>query len=181
MTVTIVPTVANTTPISTVAGRTGAVVVASADIADLLTANQLSAYGAGTVYTITNAAAAIVMGTTSPALTINKPGTYKIDFRARIENVGATFAATRLLTLKLNRTNNTPADLTNGTILFNTPVITLLTSTLCVLDGSVIYTTTNSDDAIVLSSLISVVPSAGSITVNEASIVATRLQQAGGA
>lgn len=141
-----------------------------------LSSNPLSVFAAGTVYTLTNAAAAVDFGTTDPALTITAPGTYLITARARIENVGATFAATRLLTLKLRRTNNTAADLTNGAALFNTPVITALTSTLTTLTWSVTYTTANSDDAIAMFALIGTVPSAGSCTIDEASIVAVRLQ-----
>lgn len=143
----------------------------------LISANQKSAFGTGTAYTVTNAAAAIVLGTTSPTVTLDQDGTYLIIARARYELVGATFAASRLLTLKLNRTNNTPADLTNGTVLYNTPIVTTLTSTLTELTIMAIYTTTNIDDVIVLSTLVGTVPSAGSLTVNEASIVAHRLQQ----
>ncbi len=155
-------------------GRGG---VSQDDGAALVTANQKTAYGIGTVYTVTNASAAIVMGTTSPTITIDSPGTYLLIARARFENVGATFAASRLLTLKLNRTNNTPADLTNATSLYNTPIITTLTSSLTELNIMATYTTTNTDDVVVLSTLIGTVPSAGSLTVNEASIIAIRLQQ----
>lgn len=155
-------------------GRGG---VSQDDGATLITANQKSAFGTGSAYTVTNAAAAIVLGTTSPTITIDQSGTYLIISRARYELVGATFAATRLLTLKLNRTNNTPADLTNATSVFNTPVATLLTSTLTELTVHALYTTTNSDDVIVASTLVGTVPSAGSLTVNEASIIAIRLQQ----
>src|SRR4051812_17547920 len=98
MTVSINSLAALNDGISTVAGRSGAVVITSADLADLLTANQKSVYAAGTVYTLTNAAAAVAFGTTSPAITLDKAGTYKIDYKARVENVGATFAASRLLT-----------------------------------------------------------------------------------
>jgi hypothetical protein len=141
------------------------------------TANQQSAHAAGTAYTLTNAAAAIDFGTTDPGITLDHAGTYLINCRARFENVGATFSASRLLTAKLRRTNNTPADVTNGAALLNTPIITTLTSTLCTLNWTVIYTTANSDDALALFADLSVVPSAGSCTVNEASIVAVRLQQ----
>lgn len=141
-----------------------------------LSSNPISAFAAGTVYTLTNASAAVAFGTTSPSVVLTAPGTYLINVRARVENVGATFAATRLLTLKLRRTNNTAADLTNGAALFNTPVITLLTNSLIALSWSVLYTTSNSDDAIALFGLLNTVPSAGTCTVDEASIVAVRLQ-----
>ena len=155
-------------------GRGG---VSQDDGATLVTANQKTSYAAGTVYTVTNTAAAIDFGTTDPAITIDSPGTYLILARARFENVGATFAASRLLTLKLRRTNNTAADLTGGTSLYNTPIITTLTSSLTELTIQAVYTTTNSDDIIALFTLIGTVPSAGSLTVDEASIIAYRLQQ----
>ncbi len=125
---------------------------------------------------MTNAAALLDFGTTDPTVTLDLAGTYKIDFRARFENVGATFAASRLLTLKLRKTSGTPADVTNSTVLFNTPIITTLTSTLCTLNGSVIYTAT-AGDVLSLYGLIGTVPSAGTLTCDEASIVAFRLQQ----
>lgn len=141
-----------------------------------LSSNPLSAYAAGTVYTLTNASAAVAFGTTSPSITITAPGTYLITARARVENVAATFAASRLLTIKLRRTNNTAADVTNGAALFNTPIITLLTSSLIALTWSTTYVTTNSDDVIAMYALIGTVPSAGTCTIDEASIVAVRLQ-----
>lgn len=159
---------------SGISGRSGVSVDGGAA---LTTANQLSSYGTGSAYTVTNAAAAIVMGTTSPTITVNQPGTYLIIARARYELVGATFAASRLVTLKLNRTNNSAADLTGGTSLYNTPIVTTLTNTMTELTVNAIYTTTNTDDVIVLSTLVGTVPSAGSLTVNEASIIAIRLQQ----
>lgn len=150
----------------------------STDISDgLTTANQKTVFAAGTVYTMTNSSAAVTFGTTSPAITIDSPGTYLIFARARYELVGATFAATRITTLKLRRTNNTAADLTNGSIAFNTPVVTLLSNTMATPTIMTTYTTTNSDDIIALFSDVGTVPSAGTLTIDEASIVAIRLQQ----
>lgn len=143
----------------------------------LTTANQAAAYSAGTVYTLTDTAAAVAFGTTSPAISIDEPGTYLIIARACLENVGSTFAASRVLTMKLRRTNNTAADIPNGTITFNTPIITLLTSTLTQMNIIALYTTSNSDDAIALFASLGTLPSAGTVTVDEASIVAIRLQQ----
>lgn len=157
-----------------VSGRSG---VSQDDGSNLITANQKSVFSAGTVFTLTDSAAAVTFGTTSPAITLDKPGTYLITARARFENVGATFAATRPITLKLRRTNNTASDITNGTIVYNTPVITSLTSTLTERNITTIYTTTNSDDAIALYSHVGTLPSAGTVTIDEASIVAFRLQQ----
>lgn len=146
-----------------------------ADLQALASPQIFTSFAAGTAYTLTNTATAMAFGTTSPSITITAPGTYLIIAKARFENVGATFAATRLLTCKLRRTNNTPADLTGGSALFNTPVITALTSTLTPVDIITTYTTANSDDVVSLFGDLGTVPSAGSVTCNEASIVAVRM------
>lgn len=143
----------------------------------LLSANQLSVYSAGTVYTLTATPALVDFGTTDPSLTLSAAGTYLIMARARIDSVGATFATARVLTTKLRRTNNTAADVTNGAATLTTGVVTTLTGQLGAPSWWAIYTTTNSDDIIQMFGDVSVLPSAGSVTVNEASIVAIRLQQ----
>lgn len=148
---------------------------ADSDLNILADPKLLSVYAAGTVYTLTNAAAAIDFGTTDPSLTLTGAGKYLIKGRARFEAVGATFGATQAITLKLRRTNNTPADLTSGSGIFNVPVMTTLTNTIGYIDVEVIYTTANADDVIALFGHIAVLPSAGSVTVDAASIIAVRL------
>lgn len=137
---------------------------------------SLSVYAAGTAYQLTNTAALLNFGTTDPSLTITSAGVWLLLSRVRIDYTGATFAAVRTGALKLRRTNNTAADITNSPCGFLTDIITTLTYTL----GSfnlppIIYTTTNSDDVIEIWGSISVVPTAGSIDASEAEIVAIKL------
>lgn len=138
--------------------------------------HSLSVYAAGTVYSLTNVAAALVFGTTSPALVINKAGTYLIMGTVNLEYVGATFAANRTATIKLRRTNNTPADLTGGTVTLGTNIVTTVSGVLSIVAFQpVIYSTVNTDDAITIFGDVSVAPSAGSLDATQASIVAIRL------
>ena len=135
-----------------------------------------SAYSAGTIYSLTATPAAIDFGTTDPSITITSPGTYLIFSRVRTDYNAATFLAVRTATYKLRRTNNTAADLTNSTTALKTSIITALTSTAETIDlPAVIYTTTNSDDVVTIFGDISVLPTAGSIDVSEASLVAFKL------
>lgn len=137
---------------------------------------NLTVYAAGTVYSLTNTAALIDFGTTDPSLVITAPGVWLILARARIDYTGATFAAVRTGALKLRRTNNTAADVSNSPCGFLTDIITTLTYTLGTFNlPPVIYTTTNSDDIIQLWGSISTVPSAGTLDVSEASVVAIKL------
>ncbi len=146
--------------------------------ANFVTAHQLSVFAAGTAYSLTNTQAALTFGTTSPSLTLNAAGTYLIFARVRLDYNGATFAANRTATLKLRRTNNTPADLTSGSIAALTQIITTLSFTMG--DYSwmpAFYTTANTNDAISIFGALDVVPTAGSLDAVEAQIMAIRLQQ----
>lgn len=135
-----------------------------------------SAYSAGTVYTLTATPAAVDFGTTDPVITLTQPGTWMIFGRAKVDYVGSTFAAVRAVTIKLRRTNNTAADLTSGTVVQSTNIITTLTYTMGeFVIPPIVYTTTNADDAITIFSDVAVLPTAGTITVSEASIVAVRI------
>src|SRR6185436_4651175 len=138
--------------------------------------NQLSVYAAGTAYTLTNASAAVDFGTTDPIFTITAAGTYLLRGKVQVELFGATFAANRTLTIKLRRTNNTAADVANSTVSYTVPVVTTITNTLAVIDlPEVFYPTALATDTITLFADISVVPSAGTITISAASITAVRL------
>jgi hypothetical protein len=134
----------------------------------------LSVYSAGTAYTLTAVSAALDFGTTDPSLVLNKAGTYLLLGRVNLQANAATFAASRTVTLKLRRTNNTPADLISQATA--TPIITTQTQTIGVFNlPPVIYTTAVLTDAITIFGDVSVIPSAGTLTATEASIVAIRL------
>ena len=139
-------------------------------------ATTFAAYASGIVYALTATSALLDFGTTDPSITIAIPGTYIINARIRVDYNAATFAAVRTVTLKLRRTNNTAADLTNGSAAFKTEIITTLTYTGEIVSiPLVIYTTLNSDDIIQIFGSIDVVPSAGSIDCAEAEIIAVKI------
>lgn len=136
----------------------------------------LSVYGAGTAYQLTATAAKVDLGTTDPSLTITAAGTYLLLAQFRIDYTGATFAASRSVTMKLRRTNNTAADITNASTSLGTAVVTTFTGTF---DTGVIwipvYVTANANDVIEMWGSVSVVPTAGSLDVVNASIVALKI------
>lgn len=134
------------------------------------------AYAAGTAYSLTATPAGVVLGTTSPSITILVPGTYRIRGRVLLQNNGATFAANRTITLKFRRTNNTAGDLTNGSMTVLSGIITIITGPGgVVVLPEVVYTTTNADDVITIFGDVSVVPTAGSLDVVGGSIHAVRV------
>ncbi len=138
--------------------------------------SNIKAYAAGTAYSFTNTQAALTFGTTQPAITVSIAGTYLLLAVVRTDLNGATFAATRNLTLKLRRTNNTAADVTSSSTTFATPVVTLISDTMATISlPPVIYTTANTDDAVTIFGALNTVPSAGSLDAVEASLVAIRL------
>lgn len=141
--------------------------------------NQTTIAAAGTAYSLTATPAALDFGTTDPAITLTKPGTYLLLARAQLKYNGATFAANRTVTLKLRRTNNGAGDLGGlGTITATTGIVTTITESFLDLTWHTTYQTVNSnDDAITIFGDVSVVPSAGSLDVVEASILALRIQQ----
>lgn len=103
-----------------------------------------ASYLTGTAYTITNTAAAVTGGTTSPTVTLTVAGTYKIIGRFQLAYAAAT-VATETLTIKLRRTNNTAADLTNGSTVIDLPVATTLTYTYGQVSIEVQYAATAGD------------------------------------
>jgi len=133
-------------------------------------------YGSGTAYPLTTTPALLALGTVVPRITLTTAGVWLLQGRARIDYVGATFAANRTVSLKLYRTNNTPGDIANSLCGFVTQIITTLTYTAYIVEfPPVAYTTAVITDIIEAWGSIDVLPSAGTITAVEASITATYL------
>lgn len=140
------------------------------------TKTTFTSYAAGTAYSLTATAAQVVFGTTSPAITLTSAGTYLILSRAKVDYNAATFAAVRTATMKLRRTNNTAADVSGASTTVATQILTLLTFTAAsAVLPPVFYTTTNTDDVIQMYGSISVLPTAGTMDVTSAEIVAVKL------
>ena len=167
-------------------GAANVLTLAAGDSFDVLTGEirtagnrvgyNLSAYGVGTAYALTNTAAAIDFGTTDPVIVLDKAGTYLILGHVNLAYNAATVAA-ETASIKVRRTNNTAADLSVVPVL-DLPTSTLLTHTYEIVPiPPFVYTTTATDDSITLFANVSAALSAGSIdaTAIGTSIVAVRL------
>lgn len=137
--------------------------------------NKSDSTSVGSAYSLTNSSAALDFGTTDPSVILDEPGTYLIFARADINYAASTFLAVRDVTLKLRRTNNTAEDLTNAAIVLKTDIITTLTYSFANPCWWAVYTTANSDDIITIFGDVSVVPSAGALSVINASLVAIKI------
>lgn len=137
---------------------------------------SLITYATGTVYSLTNTDAAVTFGTTSPSITIDKTGTYLIYAVGQLKYNAATFAGTQTATIHLHRTNETPADITSATTTLQLKIITAITDNAGTFyTAPVLYTTSNTDDAIAVYGSLSASTGAGTVDVTQATIIATRL------
>lgn len=137
---------------------------------------DVTAYGAGTAYALTDTAAAIDFGTTDPAIVVDAAGTYLIMGQVNLAYNGATVAA-ETATIKVRRTNNTAADI-SAVVVLDLPAATTLTHTYGVfVIPPFVYTTANTDDAVTLFGNVSAALGAGTIdaTAIGTSLVAIRL------
>ena len=155
-------------------------IVRASSIGDALTfaalhANDVSVNATGTQYTLTASDAAVTFGTTSPAITIAAAGTWQITAQMRYDNVGATYAASRNIFGQIERTNNTPGVIAASGMVYTTGTVTAVTNTLGFASTTLLYTTSNTNDALALFCSVSVLPTAGSTIVGNAKITAIRL------
>lgn len=135
----------------------------------------ITANGAGTAYTLTATPAALDFGTTDPSVTLAQTGTYLIIGSVNVKYTGATFAASRTVTLKWRRTNNTATDLGTATPTL-TDIITALTYTFGVVPLSPLIYTAAAGDVVTIFGDVSVLPTAGAIDCVGAEIYAIRLK-----
>lgn len=136
--------------------------------------SSLSVYASGTPPALTATPGLLDFGTTDPTLVITSPGTWLLFCNIRLDYAAATFASSRTIALKVRRTNNTAADVTNATAGGETGVITTTTKTENY-PIIVSYTTANSDDLLELWGSVSVAPSAGDLTAAGAFIMALKI------
>ena len=135
--------------------------------------DPIAAYASGTAYTVTTVDSPVVFGTSQPAISLTRAGYWRLTARVKLNYVGATFAASRNVTIKIRRTNNTASDVANAQTTFQTEIITTLSYTADVIVlPDVTYQTANVDDALTIYIVIDTGPTAGSLTVAEASIYA---------
>lgn len=136
---------------------------------------NVSAYSAGTIYSLTTTSQKMTFGTTSPSITLPSSGTYIIYSNLTIGYSGLTNAAINTCNFKLRRTNNTATDLSNTNSSFDVPIVTLLTTTAGDADiNTIIYTTNTSGDVIEMWGNRTGGITLGSINVNQAYILAVK-------
>lgn len=123
-----------------------------------------SAYGAGTAFQfpVTNTPAAVVFGTTSPAIVIPEAGVWLIQAQIHLVRTGMT-VTNQTAQVKIRRTNNTANDV--GVVpVIDLPASTLLTDTLGVVAlPPVEYTTANNDDALTIFGSVNTALGAGTL------------------
>lgn len=129
----------------------------------------------GTAYTLTATSAAVTFGTTSPILTFANAGTYWVSCDIQYSYVGATFAANRQFDAKIRRTNNTAADVAGSIFSEFVPTLTTITDVGPHTHiGPVLYTTAGTTDTLQVFADISVLPTAGTVTVTNCTITSMR-------
>ncbi len=146
--------------------------------------NPFTVYGFGTLgadaYVLTanavnDPSTEVAVGGTSITLPITRAGTYLVFARASLDFRGTTFAASRQINAKIRNTA-TSADIPNLTGNFFTPVITTLTYTEGILIlAPVLFVTAVTTDVLTMLARIAVLPTAGTVEIAEASIVAVKL------
>jgi hypothetical protein len=172
VTLGILPT--DATPTAVVSGEAG--LLKKISTVSVNFGHSIASYSTGSVYTLTNSSAFINFGTTDPSIVLDEIGTYLILSGANAKLNAATFAANQTITCKLRRTNNTAADITNGAETVTLPIVTTTTNHAGTFNmPAVIYTTTNTDDIIQMWGTVSTAPSAGTVSIQYAYLIAIKL------
>lgn len=162
-------------PLLIAQGGTGAATKAAAALALGVGQNPTSNYGTGANYTFTTTPALLDFGTTDPITTIAAAGTYLLMGRAVIQFSGTTWDASRIITLKLRRTNNTAADISNATTSYYTRTVAVAESWGQIVPLPAVLYTATAGDIIQLWGSVSALPTAGTLYTSEASIIAVPL------
>lgn len=136
----------------------------------------LSVYASGTAATVGSSPALVDFGTTDPSLTISASGKYEMKAQCNVRYVGATYSTDQTITVKLRRTNNTAADISNATHTRDLELVTQFTGSAGqIVLPTIYYDTPRNDDIIQLWASVSATPGAGSVQIDQASITALRV------
>lgn len=142
------------------------------------TVTNQSVYGAGTAATLPTTSALLNFGTTDPSLTLTGAGTWLL-FASAVVEFAAWKSTSKTVTLKIRRTNNTAADVTNATVTVTLPdtAAAAVTYTAYTLDlPAVEYTNSGAGDILELWGAVSAAASvSGDMTVSAASLVAVKI------
>jgi hypothetical protein len=138
--------------------------------------HMISAVGAGTAYTMTNAYATVDMGTTDPSIAINATGTYMVWANVQVSFAGATYAALDSCTFRIQEQTGaaTVTDSERGTFLPVMTTTTVLGPSVTL--GPVEHIAADTDDVLVVQGDLVTAPSAGSVTVTKCTIFAVRIK-----
>jgi len=143
----------------------------------------IAGYGTGTVwtYTTTGTPTEVAFGTTSPVVVLDTPGTYRLTFFGTTKANAAAWSAAKVGTLRLQRTNNTPATLANATVLAYTQAASAAVIQTFSLNfqgfPTIEYTTANNNDRIALfGGLDAALETGGSFELIAAGVFAERIR-----
>lgn len=133
-------------------------------------------YATGSSYSLTATSALVVFGTSQADVTIRNSGLHKVQIFVNLRYNGATFASSRTVTLIAKKYDgSTYTTLSNGTRTLYTDIVTTKTATFQNVVIEVSNTTLLSGESVVLFADVSVLPSAGSLDINDLSISASKL------
>lgn len=157
-------------PIPIANGGTGTTTKALAQVAFGLGQNITGAYSTGISYALTTTPTLV----TGATITIPTTGLYLLVARVTLDLVGVTFAASRVISLKM-RNITAGADISNSTATRNTQIVT--TTNYPSLDYVLppVSASLTATHQIQIFASISVVPSAGTANITEATIEAIPL------
>lgn len=145
--------------------------------------NQLAApmgtnytsYAAGTAYTLTTTMATLAFATTTPTVVMAETGTYDIRAVVNVKYNAATYVAAQNVQFQLVVTNGGGTSaIQNKVRTVELPVLTTFTGGDTMTLIEVIYNAT-AGDGVVIQGVLSAAPSAGSITAQDAEIIAVKL------
>jgi hypothetical protein len=145
--------------------------VSPAGLKSVVAPAATSAFGNGTVYSLTATPALLALGTTIPQVTIPTTGNYVLAAWVRYDYNAATFAANRTVTTKI-RCTNTATDVPGSTRAFLTEIITTKTFTAAGYAVALIAYAGTAGDILEVWGSVSTLPTAGSLDTVEASLVA---------
>lgn len=131
----------------------------------------------GNVYPMTTTYQLLNFGGTDPVLTLPSAAGDKFIIFCRVQYNynAATFTATRNVTTRLHRSNNTPDDVSGGAVIHKTDVITTKTYTFQDFTLFVPYVAVGTNDILELWGYVSTAPSAGSLDCVAAQITYLKL------
>lgn len=138
-----------------------------------------TAYASGTPAVLTSVMTALVLGSSSPSVTLGAAGTYLIFARARFDGAAVTTASySTKISIQLYNTNNATGLLANSNrsfVLYNY-LSALGTGTVAEMDIPLqVYVTANAGDTIVMQGQLSAGLAQGTVSCAEADIVAVKI------